>query len=163
MSETQDSLFADLEASAPVVQSEPEPVLTTREISRYINYYKKHVRSHSVAETAGVIRNIQRILAGKPGLEPISPQDIADAIKNYQNDKFIQNLPPARRKHVRSFFTYENILAWRKPIAQCAKPGRRTDGSLNTLQNVEQHFRPVTVTPPVAIEPIEDEHEEVEF
>ena len=148
---TQEHLFKKAEP-------EKEPVLTTREISKLVNYYLKNVRLHSVQERQGVIKNIQRILEGKPGREPISPQDIADALKNYANDEFTKSLPQQQRKHIRSFFTYENLLVWRRPAVR--KPVRR-DNSLNALEQLETVMKPRSLPQPPSVE--EEPEEAVEF
>jgi hypothetical protein len=135
-----------------VKPAKPEPVLTTREISRLVRYYNEKIRLHSVQDTRGVYRQIQLLLAPKAGRELISPQDVADAIKNYEKDDFTKSLPQQRRMSMRRFFTYENIFVWRKPAV--VKSVRR-DKSFDTLDRVEANMRPVesAPTPPATDEP----------
>lgn len=147
----QENLFTEAEP-------ESEPVLSTREISRYVNYYKKNIRLHPPQETAGVFRNIQRLLEPKDGRKTLSPQDIADALKNYANDVYIQSLPQQQRKHIRAFFTYENIVVWMKPAVR--KPVHR-DSSLTALEHVENAMKPGPLSQPPSVE--EEPEEAVEF
>lgn len=150
------TLFDTTEPQTPPVK--PEPVLTTREISRMVSYYSKKIRLHSVQETRGVFRLIAKLMEPhKTGRKPLEPQQIADAIKNYEQDQFVQSLPQQRRKHIRTFFTYENIVVWMKPQSSY----RVKDQSVRTLAEAEERFKPIPLQP--AQPPIESEDEPVEF
>lgn len=149
---TQSALFG----GAPAPEPKEEPVtLTTREISRFVTFFKTEVRLHTVQETSGVFNNIKRLLAGneKKGQRPLLPQEIADALKNYANDPFVQSCDQRTRKHIRSFFTYETIIAWLKPVQprqprQAAAP---REAALDNLEVLGQRRRAAPLKPPPTI------------
>ena len=137
-------------------KAEDPVVLTTREISRFVSFYSKNVRLHSVQETKGVFTAIKRLLAGnaKKGQRPLLPQEIADALKNYSNDPFTQRLDQRQRKHMRSFFTYETVTVWLKPIVR--RPAVQREEALDRLEQLGRR-RAAPIAPPPTIEPETEE------
>jgi hypothetical protein len=142
-----------------VVKAKPEPVLTTREISRLVKYYTANIRLHSVQETRGVFRQIQKLLESKDGRTTLTPQNVADAIKNYANDAFTKSLPQQRRKHIRSFFTYENVSVWMKPLAPRAKPQSALSQAMEQLET----RKPAPIAQPPVVASSDESDEPVVF
>jgi hypothetical protein len=154
--------------SLPEDNPTPEPeepaavALSTREISRYVTYYKKNVRPHSLSETKGIFGAIKRLLAGsvKHGRRALEPQEIADALKNYANDPYVKSVDHRLRKHIRSFFTYETVVVWLKPIAARGQP---KDVALQQMDVISQRIPAVSIPLPPTVVYDDDEPEPTSF
>lgn len=94
----------------PSVQAPEETGYTTRDLWRFVNYYCTRIRAFPNTETGGVIRNIQRMLA-----KGISLEEIAIALRNYEEDDWRKKNDPRYSMHIRSFFKAETIKQWQTP------------------------------------------------
>ena len=92
-------------APDPVVDSRP-----TRELGRFISFYKKNIRDCTSQECVGVIRNIQRLIE-----KGIAAEDIATALRNYADDEWRKSQDPRFSYAIRTFFSEAKIKEWLTP------------------------------------------------
>ena len=85
----------------------------------------------------GIIRQLQRLIKNKG----VTPEQLQIALENYAADPYVQECDVRLRKPIRSFFTYENVMACQKPIDRDKKPGApRRDAALSGLELLD-HLR----------------------
>ena len=91
----------------PTPSGRPKP--STRELWAFVAYYNEHIKAHSKEQQTGVLRNIQLVL------DKLDVEDVALALENYAADPW-RKANPRFSKHIRSFFTYEVVKEWLKPV-----------------------------------------------
>ena len=94
-------------------EEKPSSNYTTRELYRFIRYFSEKIRPTSTGDTAGVIRNIQRLIDKGLGVD-----QFAIALENYANDEWLKAQDVRYRKTMRQFFTFEIIKEWQTPRPQ---------------------------------------------
>ena len=113
------------------------PEVSTRELSRICTFYYKKVRPHSPQESRGIFQQLQRLL--KKG---ITPEMLQIAVENYANDPWVKSIDPRTRKNIRSFFAYENVLLWQKPVQrpQAQTKARSPEQALDALEQLDRAY-----------------------
>jgi hypothetical protein len=84
------------------------PTLTQREKGRFVNFYCQRIRKHSKQECVGIMRIIDATLR-----KGVTPEQIQVALEHYE--KWSRGRDQRFLKHIRSFFTAENIRQWQTP------------------------------------------------
>ena len=90
-----------------------EDTRPTRELGRFISFYKKNIRDVSSQDCIGVIRNIQYMLN-----KGISAEEIATALRNYADDEWRKSQDPRFSYAIRTFFSAAKIKEWQTPKAK---------------------------------------------
>lgn len=155
----QPALFSPDEA--PVVELPPDGTAlpTTRELSKFIMFYRENIRQHSKPETTGVMRQIQRLL-----MKGVTMKQISTALKHYRDDPFRQQADPRHVKHIRSFFTREVINQWQRPVPAGRRGFRPRHSALDALEALQQLApQPAAPAPMAPIIPTDDFDEVEEF
>jgi hypothetical protein len=101
-----------------------------RRLGALLDRYSKTVRFAGPSERTGVIRNMR--LAIQKGL---TVEQLETATTVYTEDPWYASSDPRFRKTIRSFYLYDNLLLWLKPVEpRAAKPNR--DASLDVLDRL---------------------------
>ena len=79
----------------------------TRELSRIVSFYLRHVRRHDRSAYVGIYR--QMLLMIEKG---VTAAQMAQAARNYAKSDFVKSIPAVRRHHICRFFTQERIKQW---------------------------------------------------
>jgi hypothetical protein len=79
----------------------------TRELSRIVSFYLRHVRRHDRSAYVGIYR--QMLLMIEKG---VTAAQMAQAARNYAKSDFVKSIPGVRRHHICRFFTRERIKQW---------------------------------------------------
>jgi hypothetical protein len=122
------------EAPAKPVNPEQRP---TRELYRFVAFYNEKIKAHGPSVTAGVIKNIQRLIDKGLGVE-----DLAQALENYEKDDW-RRANPRFSKSIFAFFTYEIIKEWLLPRPKMVKP----DPIKARVTEFQPDFRPEPAQP----------------
>lgn len=130
----------------PLDPKQGRPAITNREAGKLIGYYTKHIRQHTKQDMLGVVKQIMALVT-KHGLT--IPQFVT-ALENYRDAQ----IDPKYRKHVRSFFTKDSILAWQNK----AKP--RFDVQITALDRIAD-TAPVTAVPAPAFPHKDIDHDDL--
>ena len=107
--------------------------LTSREKGRFVNFYCKRIRQHAPHERQGIMRIIDSTLR-----KGVTPEQIQIALENYEQS--VQGLDVRLRKHIRSFFTAENIRLWQTPLRPewpRSQKERHQDAGLDILDKLD--------------------------
>jgi hypothetical protein len=108
----------DLFGSQPEAPAKAPSDRPTRELGRFIKFYKEKVRDCTSTECVGVIKNIQRMLDKGIGLD-----EIATALQNYADDEWRKSRDPRLSYPIRTFFSMAKIKEWLNPMPKPGKPG----------------------------------------
>ncbi len=142
----------------PIQQSDdsqakpPSAQRTTRELGRFLKYYKEKIRDYTADESVGVIRNIQRMLDNG-----ITAEDIATALHNYAEDEYRKASHPTFTMSVRKFFSQAKIQEWITPVKR-TPPMAYTKPSLPQVAFTPLE-RPQPVVPAMHNNTEEDDYE----